>query len=189
MLKYLRKKTKIIIWAVLISFVAWGGYTVSLTFNPFSRAAGKIFGKEVPFQDFNMASRTVQIFTPVSDQDNPPDAKMLEARAWEFLILSREARRRQIKVSDAETRSAIIQMLSQKFKTALAPDQYTQWVRATLREEPRDFESQVREHLRVRKLLQSLEEELPEKNEEALKGRLLELFRSARIEVYSPRSS
>ena len=113
---------------------------------------------------------------------------MVEARTWEFLVLSREAERRQINVSDAETRSAITQMLAQQFKTALAPDQYASWVRATLREEPRDFESQVRDHLRVRKFIQALQEEVPEKTEEALKGRLLELFQSARIEVYAPRS-
>lgn len=188
MLKFLRKKTKIVIWVVLVAFVAWGGLAVSTQFQESNRSPGRIFGKEISFQDYLTASRTVQIFAPEEAGDTPPDPEQMEARTWEFLVLSREARTRRIKVTDEEVRDAVSQLLGQKKEFMATSGQYHQWVRSTLREEPRDFETQVGEHLRIRKLLGEVRKGSGENPEEGLKQWMLDLFSRARIEVYRPKT-
>ena len=188
MLKFLRKKTKVVIWAVLVTFVAWGGFAVSTQFQEANRSPGRIFGKEVSFQDYLMANRTVQIFAPAEEGNTPPDPEQIEARTWEFLVLAREARARKVRVTDEEVRDAVGQLLGQKKEFIATSNQYHQWVRSALREEPRDFENQVREHLRVRKLLEEVRKAPGENPEEGLKRWMLDLFQRARIEVYRPKT-
>lgn len=195
MLKFLRKKTKAIIWAVLVSFVAWGGFAVSTQFQAVNRSPGRIFAQEVSFQEYLQASRAVQLFSPASDAENPPNPETIEARTWEFLVLSHEAKKNKIGVSDPEVRNEISKLLSEKFPAGLDEAAYTAWVRAALRQEPRDFEAQVREHLRVRKLLESVRREMvtvsqkgdSHQTEERIRRWLLDLFARARIEVYPSR--
>ncbi len=196
MLKFLRKKTKAIIWAVLVSFVAWGGYAVSTQFQAVNRAPGRIFGKEVSFQEYLLAGRAVQLFSPASDAENPPNLQTLEARTWEFLVLSHEAKKSKILVPDPEVRYEISTLLSEKFPAGLDQAAYAAWVRTALRLEPRDFEAQVREHLRVRKLLETVRHEMVtvtkegdshHSPEEQMKRWLVNLFARAKIEVYPPR--
>ena len=189
MLNFFRKKTKAIIWTVVIAFVAWGGYAVSLQFEEANRSPGRIFGKEVSFREYLLASRTVEIFSPTSKEGNPPKPEEIEARTWEFLTLSREAKNRKIDVSDEEVRQEIALLLIPKGGTAITGEQYQQWVRTTFREEPREFENQLREHLRIRKLLNEVRKGTTKDPEEGLKNWLLQLSSRAKIEVYQPRSS
>ncbi len=189
MLKFLRKNTKVIVWTVVVAFVAWGGYAVSVQFEEASRSPGRIFGKEVSFQEYLLANRTVQIFPPVPQPgQEPPSADEVEARTWEFLVLSREAKRRKIAVTDEEVRQEIERFAGEGRETGLTREQYFQWVRAAFREEPREFERQVREHLRIRKLLTQVRQKMETEPEESLKRWLLELFREAQIKTYNPPS-
>lgn len=187
MLNFFRKRTKAIVWMVVVAFIAWGGYAVSLQFEEGGRAPGRIFGKEVSFREHLRASRAVQIFNPDPPGADPPSAEVLEARAWEFLILSYEARRRKIDVSDEEVRQEIRRLLTAREGTpSLTQEGYQNWVRAVFREEPAEFESQLREHLRIRRLLDQARKELPENSEKALRDWLVRLYRRARPEVYRP---
>lgn len=189
MLKFLRKNTKTIVWAVVVAFVAWGGYAVSTQFQETSRSPGQIFGKEVSFPEYLLANRTAQIFSPVPEAEKePPSANEIEARTWEFLVLSREAKRQKIAVSDEEVRQEVERLLGGKRGTGFAREQYFQWIRVTFREEPREFEKQVREHLRIRKLLAEVRQKARTDPEENLKRWLLELFRQAQIKVYQAKS-
>lgn len=181
MLKFLRKRTKAIVWGVVISFVAWGGYAVSVQFEEASRSAGRIFGKEVSFRNYLLANRAVQIFTP-QNSENPPSAEEIEVRTWEFLVLSHEAKRRKITVTDEEARQEISSLLG-KEGSVVSPERYAQWVRITLREEPREFEHQMREHLRIRKLLNGVRQEFKDNQEENLRRWLSSLITQAKIQV------
>jgi hypothetical protein len=187
MLKFLRKKTKPIVWTVVIAFVAWGGYAVSLQFEDSSRSPGRIFGKEVSFREYQLANRAVQIFSPKPDPANPPKMEEIEARTWEFLILSREAKSQKIEVTDEEVRQEIRLLLPQGGSAPLTSEQYLGWIQKAFREEPWEFESQLREHLRIRKFLNEARTKIPDKTEEGLKNWLLDLYRRAKIEVYRPR--
>lgn len=189
MLKFLRKRTKVIIWTVVIAFISWGGYAVSTQFQEASRAPGRLFGKEISFQEYQLANRAVQIFSPTPQKDTPPDPLEIEARTWEFLVLSHEAKRRRIQVSDDEVRREITSLLTGAGGINLTAEQYLQWVRTRLREEPREFEKQVREHLRIRKLLAEVQQEFGPPTERRLKRWLLGLLRRARVEIYQPPSS
>lgn len=186
MLKFLRKKTKVVIWTVMIAFIAWGGFAVSLQFEETNRSPGRIFGKEVSFRDHLLAYRAVQIFFVQPNPEEPPKSEEIEARTWEFLILSREAKHRKIKVSDEEIRQEIRRLFTQGGASAFSSDQYLQWVRSAFREEPSDFENQLREHLRIRKLLSQVREKEAENSDDGLRRWLTQLVVRARPEVYPP---
>ena len=60
MLNFFRKNTKPIIWTVVVAFVAWGGYAVGLQLTESNRAAGRLFGKEISFREYQSASEIIQ---------------------------------------------------------------------------------------------------------------------------------
>lgn len=184
MLKFLRKNTKVIVWAVVVAFVAWGGYAVSIQFEASSRSPGRIFGKEISFRDYLLANRAVQIFTPQAQDATPPDPVEIEARTWEFLVLSQEAKRRKIDVSDEEVRREIARLLGETGSQGFSGEQYQRWVRSTLREEPREFENQLRDELRIQKLLAEVREGTGPEAQRRLRRWMVGLFRRARVEVY-----
>ena len=189
MLKFLRKKTKAVIWTVLVSFIAWGGYAVSVQFDKTNRSAGRIFGKEISFREYQQANQTVVIFSPKpNDKQNLPRPEEIDAQVWQFLILSREAKRHRIPVSDEEVRGAILQLFAGKEATELPRDPYLAWVRTALHEEPAEFENQVREHLRVQKLILEIQKEKGETSEEGFKRWFGELLTRSRLQIYSRRS-
>jgi len=187
MLKFLRKKTKVVIWTVMIAFITWGGYAVSVQFEETNRSPGRIFGKEVSFRDHLLAYRAVQIFFAHPNPEEPSKPEEIEARTWEFLILSREAKHRKITVSDEAVRQEIQRLFTQGGDGVFSSDQYLQWVRGTFREEPRDFENQLREHLRIRKLLNQVREKEAGNSDEGLRRWLTQLVVRAKPEVYPPR--
>ena len=188
MLKFLRKKTKVIVWTVVIAFIAWGGYAVSVQFEESNRSAGQIFGKEVSFRDYELAHRAVLIFISSPDEKTPPSAEEVEARTWQFLALSKEAKHQKIAVADDEIRQEIFRSLGEKAGAGFTPEQYERWVRASFREEPPEFENQVREQLRIRKLLDEVRKGFKEKPEENLQKWLNELITRAHIRVPKTRS-
>lgn len=154
MLKTFRKNTKVIIWTVVLSFLLWGAFSVGVQFQKKGRVAGEVFGKEVTFQEFNRFYRSSQIF---SFGEKPiQDPNLLKQQAWQSLIFSKEARRRKIDVRDEEVRAEIMRLLQlQKIEnpdTAL----YRRWLDQTVHESPKEFESQVRELLRVQKLIREI---------------------------------
>lgn len=154
MLKSLRNNTKLIVWIVVIAFVLGGGYSIGDIFfgnNKEQRAAGKVFGKEVSFQEFNRFYRASQLFA--SSEKPIEDPNVLRQSAWQGLILSREAQQRKIEVSNEEVRKNILELLTRQ---NIPVDNYEPWLERGLRTTPQDFESQVREILRIQKLIETL---------------------------------
>ena len=151
MLKTLRKNTKLVVWTVVISFALWGAYAVGTGLQKEQRMAGEIFGKAVPFQEFDRFYRASQIFSySGSVLENPEEIKQ---HTWQSLLFSREARRRKIEVPDEEVRREVLRLLAAHKIENPTPELYRRWLQGTVRESPQEFESQVRELLRIQKLI------------------------------------
>ena len=151
MLKSLRKNTKVIIWTVIFCFILWGGFSVGVQFQKRGRIAGEVFGREVSFQEFNDFLQAAQIFSRGENQSVDPEFSKMHA--WQNLILSREARRRKIEVADDEVRTEVLELLAAQKMDNPTPEFYRRWLQNTFGESPLQFERQVRELLRVRKLV------------------------------------
>src|SRR3990167_8858102 len=92
MLKLLRKKTKVVIWSVVVCFALWGGFSVGTQFQKKGRIAGEVFGREISFQEFNRFYRSSQIF---SFEDKPVQAPGFpHRRAEQTFIFPKGARRK-----------------------------------------------------------------------------------------------
>ncbi len=156
MLKSMRKNTKIIIWTVIISFALWGGFSVGVQFQKQGRFAGEIFGKPVTFQEYDRFYKSARIFSFGGDSAEK-DENRVRQETWESLIFSREAKRTRVQVSDEEVRAEIIRLLALQKIENPTPEIYERWLRATIRETPQEFESQIRELLRIQKLLKNVQ--------------------------------
>ncbi len=189
MLKFLRKNTKVVVWIVVIAFVGWGGFAARTQFEGANRSPGRVFGKEVSFREYLQAGQIVDTFyAKPKDSKEPISAEAVEAQTWQFLALSHEAKKRKINVSDDEVRQSIAMLLSGKDTLDVSPEQYSMWIRGQFHREPREFENQIRENLRVRKLLDSIRKGFPDKPEEGMKAWLMELIQKANPEIYRSRS-
>jgi hypothetical protein len=151
MLDILRKNTKLIIWIVVASFVLWGAFSVGMQFEKKGRFAGEVFGKGVTFQEYNAFYQAAQIFSFAEDRSEDPD--VIRHKTWQNLIYSREARREKIEVSDDEVRGELQRLLKAHGMENATPEMYRRWLKGALRLEPRQFESQLREVIRVQKLI------------------------------------
>lgn len=151
MLDLLRKNTKIIVWAVVIAFILWGGYSVGTQFKKEGRIAGELFGKEISFQEFNRFYTANQLFS--FSGKNIEDPEQLRRYTWQSIIYSKEAKRRGIQVTDDEVRQEILRLLAAQKIENPTPEFYKVWVERQLKESTRDFELQIREFLRLQKLI------------------------------------
>lgn len=158
MLKSIRKNTKVIIWTVIVSFVLWGGFSLGTSVEKKGRIAGEIFGKNVTFQEFNRFYKSQTLFSFVGTEA-ARDPEILKQQTWQSLIFSREAKRLKIEVSDDEVRTEVLRLLALQKIENPTPEIYKRWVEASLRETPQEFESQVRELLRIQKLFEKTRKE------------------------------
>lgn len=157
MLKTLRKNTKLIIWLLVLSFILWGAVSVGSQFQKQGRVAGSIFGRDVSFRDYDLFYRANQILSFNGQKTDDP--KILEQQTWQNLILAREAKKRKIKVSDEEVRAQILKMFAANKIENPDPNFYKAWVVQNLREPVADFERQLREMLKIQKLVQHVKDE------------------------------
>lgn len=155
MLKLLRKNTKIVIWGVVLSFVMWGGFSVSTSFEKRGRVAGEVFGKDISFQKFNGFYRAAQIFS-YNEGESPSDPDVIRRLAWQSLAFSEEAKKEGIDVSDDEVRNELKRILASQGLENVTPELYERWLDRTVRQSANDFESQLREYLRIQKLIQKV---------------------------------
>lgn len=175
MLKGMRKNTKIIIWIVVLSFALWGGFSVGVQFKKEGRVAGEVFGKDVTFQEFNRFYKSQLIFSMTGE--NAKDPETVKQQAWQSLIYSREAKRLKIEVSDADVRAEVIRLLAQQKMENVSVEIYREWLRRNIQETPEEFESKIRELLRVQRLVEKVKSEQkaePMTEEEALERFKLE---------------
>lgn len=151
MLKQFRKNTRSIIWTVIIAFILWGGFSVGTQFKKEGRFAGRVFGKDISFQEFDRFYKAVQIFTfaeqPVESAD------IVRQTAWQSLIYSRAAKNRGIEVTDEEVRERLVELLN---RHQISPSAYPMWVERSLHVTTNEFENQIREILRIQKLMTEL---------------------------------
>lgn len=185
MLKSMRKNTKIIIWTVVGSFILWGGFSVGTQFGSpdgGGRLAGKMFGKDVSYQEFNLFYRANQIFS-VSQQPIR-DPEILKLQTWQSLMLAREAKNQGIKISDQEVKEEIIRILKEAGIENPSGEFYKKWVRSALRESPVDFEAQVREILRIQKFVRQVNDApLDMPTEDEIKERIFREKNSLALEM------
>jgi hypothetical protein len=152
MLKVFRKHTKVIIWVVVGSFILWGGYSIS-ALKKEGRYAGEAFGSPVTFQEYNQFYRSTQLFMPSEKPLDNPD--LLRDYTWQNIIYSREAKRTGVKITDAEVREEIANILKQQGLLSPTTEQYKIWLTRTLHLSPREFEEGLREFIRIQKLLRT----------------------------------
>lgn len=154
MLKGMRKNTKLIIWIVIISFALWGGFSVGVQFQKRGRVAGEIFGKEISFQVYDRFYKSQMIFSVGGQTEKDPE--VLKEQTWESLIYSLEAKRLKIDASDDEVRDEVLRLLAQQKMENVSVDIYRQWLKANIKESSDEFESQIRELLRIRHLIEKV---------------------------------
>lgn len=157
MLNTLRKNTKLIVWMIILSFCLWGAFSVGIQFSERGQTAGKVFGHDVSYQEFNKFVTASQIFSLTGDRIE--DTGILHQHAWQNIIFAREARRQRIQVTDDEVRDEIKRLLNAQ-DIPVDSGFYENWVRSmTNGASPRDFEEMVREMLRIQKLLRQVRAE------------------------------
>ncbi len=154
-LKGIRNNTKAIIWTVVVMFVLWGGFSFGTQFQKKGRIAGEIFGREVTFQEYDLFERASRIFTPGGEPIT--DATTLKRVTWDNLIYSREAKNLKLDVSDEEVRAEVVRLLEAQ-KVPSDMESYRRFLAGTVRETPQDFERQIREWLRIQKLIKKVRE-------------------------------
>jgi len=152
MLQFIRTNTKIFAWFFVIVLILAFGLS-SFTFNKHDQYAGEVFGKQVSFQEFRIFETVTRLLAP--DPAILEDSQTAYAYAWQQLILSREAQNQKIEVSNDEVRVQIDQLMNRQADTRLSPDEYTNLLKSW-RTTPHEFESGVREMIRVNKMLSSL---------------------------------
>lgn len=111
MMTKLREMTFIFIWILVIAFVAlmvfeWGMDITGLKGRP--NIVGKIDGNKITIQDFQKAVQNAYIQEKQSTGKDPDEARLTELRdqVWnqyiQRIILSKEIRKRNIRVTDSE---------------------------------------------------------------------------------------
>lgn len=160
MLKILRKKgvAKKILWFVaIIIIISFGFFGPAYMGNNRDQItyAGKIFGRKVSFQEFERSYQEAQIQALMRFGENFNKIKPylnIDAEAWDRLILSFEAEKRNIKISDEDVIAAVQKypffQKNGQFDTLM----YNDILKYVFNMKPRDFEEGVRDDLKVKKI-------------------------------------
>lgn len=159
MLKFFRKKENIkrMMWALAIliipAFVLWGAGS-SVRSGRLPKYAGKIFGKNISFKQYEAslrACRNQAIMVYGESINQIAQLLDLEQEAWERLILLYLAQKEKIRVSNQELISVIQNMPLFQKDGRFSQDRYNLFSSYTLRTNPREFEEQIRELLKIEK--------------------------------------
>jgi peptidyl-prolyl cis-trans isomerase D len=166
-LKQLRdKKTAKKIWitlAIIIvpAFVFWGfgGAIRSRKTSPY---VGKLFGRNIPREEFDDALQAVKNYAILQYQSNFSEVRKFldfEAEALDRILLLEEAKKRRIKVGDAEVIERIGQYGQFQRKGAFDNYVYNSMLRDYFKTPPRIFEEQIRQNLMLAKLFTEVTKE------------------------------
>jgi peptidyl-prolyl cis-trans isomerase D len=128
-----------------------------------SNYAGEVFGKKVTFQEFNaalIATRNQMLMQFGDEFLKQADQINLEPQAWERIILLIEAKRRKIKLGDEEVISFIrrypLFLRNEKFDYPT----YEYFIKSYFFAQPRVFEEQIRENLKVARLYEAITQDV-----------------------------
>ncbi len=175
MLKFYRKNIKTIIWLIVLSFVAWGVGTISISREEASPYIGSVGGEKISHKEFLTTLRFYELLTRVQEKEiepkekkstsEPPSFEALRSQAWQAIVLSREAARQGIRASDEEVRAEVQRLFSSE-AGGFDREFYQRWITANFRGEARDFEETVRKHLHTGKLQEKVLTGVPESERE-----------------------
>ncbi len=174
MLKILRnKKTAKKIWIglaiIIIPAFAFWGFGGSMRSREDNVTAGRLFGKNVSYQEYKESLAAVKSLALMQYGDNLPKLEKyldLEAQAWERIILLYEAKKRNIEVSDKEVIETIENAPYFQDKSGFSDKVYTQTLRYVLGVQPRAFEEQTRQNITLAKLYKQDTEGVSVSNQE-----------------------
>ena len=144
------------------------------------------WGMEVTLNNYYLVKSTIMIFgTKWGAQ--PQTEQELEDRTWEQLVLSYEAFRRGIKVTDKELDEEIAGMASGenvKFDRQKDRDGYVTWVKEKTKESVELFENQLRHLIQLENLRkQVLDSFKPEVTEEEAHQKFLNAYNTLELEL------
>lgn len=192
MLDFFRKNLKIFIWMIVLSFVIWGGSSFTSLREETSAYAGKVWGERISYKEFMTTGRFYELLFQAHRPDEtapgvePPSPEELHGLTWQMIILSREAKRMGLQVSDQE----VAQEIQRQFSTleGFNVNFYQRWVRDSFRGRPRDFEEVVRKYLAGQKVREKVLAPIAEDKREAQwLGWISSLMTTARFEDYTTR--
>ena len=156
MLKILRKRLKLILWTLILSFVLWMVADYLAQRQSGSIYAGTLFGRPITFQEYRAAweavrhralltygERALEWLTPAE----------LEHQAWDHLLLSRAARRAGIRVADREVVEELARWPLFQRDGRFDPRIYQLILQHPLQTTPRAFEEEIRGQLAMTKLM------------------------------------
>ena len=122
-------------------------------------AAGKLFGKSVPWETFDQQRRwtRIQLRARLAGMPEPMLGPLVTQYTWERLMLIDEARRRGLRVDDLELAGTIQHLPEFQQSGRFVPERYHLFLRTVGLPAP-IFEENLRNDLLVDKLLQSVHE-------------------------------
>ena len=169
MLKFYRKNIKLIIWLIVLSFIAWGVGTLSLSKGSALPYIGSVGREKISHKEFLTTFRYYDLLTHLENPkkettQTPISFDELRALTWQVIALSRLAKQEGILVTDEEVRKEIEQNFSPngQFDQAL----YQHWIQNGFKGRARDFEEAIRKQLIVRKMRDKVLQNVPEKERE-----------------------
>lgn len=164
MLKVFRTKgvARKVLWVVLgiiiISFGFGFGMSQFSGSDQTKSSAGKIFGKNVTFTDFQAyarAARIQAILMTGNEYEKMLPLIDMENETWTRIMLVKEAERRGVKASNNEVVSFIRTMPAFQRDGQFDKKLYNNILNHVFRSSARDFEESIRDQIRITKLLQS----------------------------------
>lgn len=164
MLKFYRNNIKTIIWLIVISFVAWGVGTLSVSTQSAASYAGSVWGQKISQKEFMVTMRFYDLLMR-SEQRSDPNAEplsyeALKALSWQTIIVSRKAKELDIQIADEDIRSEIEKIFS--IDGGFSFNFYQDWIQKNFAGRAREFEEVIRKHLAVQRIRQKIVGALPE---------------------------
>jgi len=151
-----------------------------------SELAGEFFNRPVPMINYRFAKRVVATFN-APWRRTPQTMEELEDLTWQELLLSFEAFRRGIEVSQQELEEEVDKTLkADKVSFNWKRDQaaYEAWVKEKLNESTELFENQLRHLVQLRKLREQVIDSIePEVDEEEAYRKFLDEYNSLSVEL------
>lgn len=167
MLRFYRRHIKTFIWVIVLSFVAWGIGTLSISTNDSSPYAGSIRGQKITQKEFMMTMRFYDLLTRRQGKEpksEPLSYEQLRALTWQTIIVSREAKQQGIEITDEDITAEIEKLFSVDGSFSLIL--YQDWVRQNFDGRSRDFEEVIRRYLAVQNIRQKVLTGIPEAERE-----------------------
>lgn len=173
MLKAMRKKenVKAVMWILAIilipAFVLWGGGAMLRERN--QGIAGKVFNRKISLEKYlrnweAVRNQAILLYGKLFDQI--AQYLDLDSQAWDRLILLEEANRQRIKVKDEELIEQLRKLPLFQKDGKFDPQIYEWVLKYYLRTNPLRFEEEMRDYLRISKLIEKVYNEVKLTEEE-----------------------